>query len=346
MPPRDWGRDFFWLPWFSADPDLGLFIGGGARVVRYGFRTHPYRASHTLKAGVATGPPGLRADYDGELRLEGSPVHLTVTALASQLRILRFFGLGNETPRPERESFFRVRQTVLALSPAIRVPLAPRLSLSVGPLVAHTWTRRPPDKLVGQLRPYGSEPFGQVGAVGELRLDSRDRPAHARRGALVVAGGRVHPAIWDVRDPYGRLHAQAAGHLTAPIPLRPTLSLRAGGELVLGRYPFYDAAFIGGPDNVRGFPMQRFAGDASAWGNAQLRVALGRFFLVLPGEWGLFALVDSGRVWVDGEDSDRWHTGAGGGLWFAYLRRDNTVTIAAARSDEETGFYLTMGFPF
>ena len=29
----------------------------------------------------------------------------------------------------------------------------------------------------------------------------------------------------------------------------------------------------------------------------------------------------------------------GGGLWFAYLRRGHTVTVAVARSAEQTGFY-------
>jgi hypothetical protein len=36
----------------------------------------------------------------------------------------------------------------------------------------------------------------------------------------------------------------------------------------------------------------------------------------------------------------------GGGLWFAYIERSNTVTIAVARSAERTGFYLRAGFLF
>jgi hemolysin activation/secretion protein len=163
---------------------------------------------------------------------------------------------------------------------------------------------------------------------------------------LFLVGGTFHPAAWAVRDPFGEAHAQAATHLSASLPLRPTLSLRAGVKRVFGTYPFHEAAFIGGADSLRGFSTQRFGGDASALGNAELRLYLGRYFLVLPGEYGVFALADAGRVWVDGERSRRWHTAVGGGLWFAYFRRDHTVTVAAARSDEKTAFYLAMGFGF
>jgi len=65
-----------------------------------------------------------------------------------------------------------------------------------------------------------------------------------------------------------------------------------------------------------------------------------------PEDYGVFALADAGRVWLDGERSRRWHTAAGGGLWFAYLRRDHTVTVAVARSAEKTGVYLATGFAF
>jgi hypothetical protein len=288
----------------------------------------------------------VRADYEGELRLENSGVFATLAARASQLEILNFFGLGNETPAPRGETFFEVRQTQLSLAPAIHLPLARRLVVSAGPTIEYASTRRSADRFIGRALPYGSEPFGQLGATAEVRLDTRDVPAFARRGVTLLAGGTIHPPAWAVRETYGEVHAEAAAHLGAPWPLRPTLALRAAAKSVLGTYPFHEAAFIGGVDSLRAFPSQRFAGDASALGNAELRLTLGRFFLVLPGEYGLFALADAGRVWLEGERSRTWHTAVGGGLWFAYLRRDHTVTVAVARSDERTSFYLTMGFAF
>ncbi|HYG68514.1 MAG TPA: BamA/TamA family outer membrane protein, partial [Anaeromyxobacteraceae bacterium] len=194
--------------------------------------------------------------------------------------------------------------------------------------------------------PYGSEPFGLVGAGAELTFDTRDEPANATRGALLVAGASVRPAIWGVEDVYGDVHATAAIHLGAPLPLRPSLALRAQGRHVFGRYPFHAAAFVGGPTSLRGFPVQRFAGDAGVNANAELRLRFGSFFFVLPGEWGAFALADTGRVWIDGERSRTWHAAGGGGMWFAYVDPNNTVTVSAVRGEEGTNLYVTTGFLF
>ena len=346
IPARDWGRQRTWLPYFAYTPDLGVFLGAGVQLDRFAFRTHPYRSRQVLHAGYATGAGGFRAHYHGELHRENASVFYTLAARASQIEILRFFGFGNETPKEESTSFYEVKQTELSLTPMVNVPLASRLTLSLGPAVQHFSMRRPQGKFIGQTRPYGSGSFGQLGALAELELDTRDVPAAARRGAFVTAGGTFYPAAWDVEHAYGDVHLEASTYLTGSFVLRPTLALRLGAKRVFGTYPFQSAAFVGGESSLRGFSAQRFAGDGSVHGSAELRLSFGRFFLVLPGEWGTFALVDTGRVWYGGEESDRWHTGVGGGLWFAYVKSKNTVTLAVANSEEETSFYIRMGFPF
>lgn len=346
LPARDWGRQRTILPWFFGGPDVGVFVGGGVRLERFAFRRYPYRSRHVLLGGYATGAGGFRADYRGDFHLENSALAFTLDARASQIEIIRFFGLGNETPSPERDEYFEVNQTQLSLAPSMVVPLRSGLTLSLGPSIERFRTSLRRDRLISLARPYGSEPFGQLGAAAEVRLDTRDVPTAAQRGWLLVAGGSLHPAVWDVREPYAEAHAEAATHLTSRVATRPTLSLRIGGRRLFGPFPFMKAAFIGGSETVRGLAPQRFAGEASAWGNAELRLTLGRYRLVFPGQYGAFAFADSGRVWNGGERSDRWHTGAGGGLWFAYLERRNAVTLAAARSAERTAFYVQMGFPF
>jgi hypothetical protein len=51
-------------------------------------------------------------------------------------------------------------------------------------------------------------------------------------------------------------------------------------------------------------------------------------------------------VYLEGESSDTWHTGVGGGLWFAYLERANTITIAVASGDDRTALYIRAGFSY
>ena len=125
--------------------------------------------------------------------------------------------------------------------------------------------------------------------------------------------------------------------------LSPTLALRVGGDKLWGDYPFYEAAFVGGASTVRGWREQRFGGDASAYGNAELRFFLTRFFFPLPGDLGAFGLADGGRVFRTGEQSDVWHSALGGGLWASFLGRTNTLSVSYARGREGGGFYFRSG---
>ena len=90
----------------------------------------------------------------------------------------------------------------------------------------------------------------------------------------------------------------------------------------------------------------RFAGDAAVYANAELRLFLTRFDIVIPGDFGVFGLGDVGRVYLEGESSDVWHGAAGGGVWFSFLDRANTMSVAVAKSDERTAVYVRAGFGF
>jgi hypothetical protein len=60
----------------------------------------------------------------------------------------------------------------------------------------------------------------------------------------------------------------------------------------------------------------------------------------------VFGQGEVGRVYLDCEENHLWHPAAGGGIWASLLDRANTMSLALARSEERTGFYLTVGFGF
>ena len=88
----------------------------------------------------------------------------------------------------------------------------------------------------------------------------------------------------------------AAGHASIP------LALRVGGMATFGRTPYFDAAYLGGGGTftgdvtIRAYRAQRFAGDESVFGNADLRILLGRVKLLFPGDYGVLGFFDVGRV--------------------------------------------------
>jgi len=104
--------------------------------------------------------------------------------------------------------------------------------------------------------------------------------------------------------------------------------MRVAGEKNWGTYPFFESAFIGGAATrspldltytsignlLRGFDLNRFAGDASVVSNNELRIALGKYSALLPLRYGILGLADVGRVFLAGESSKTWHWGAAGTL--------------------------------
>jgi hypothetical protein len=118
-----------------------------------------------------------------------------------------------------------------------------------------------------------------------------------------------------------------------------------GGQRVWGRFPFHEAAFVGGASTLRGWGEQRFAGRGSAYGNAELRLRVAHVPLV-AGDVGVFGIADAGRVFAANDPSDAWHVGLGGGVWLAPLTRKHTITLALVRGRERTGVYLGSGFAY
>jgi outer membrane translocation and assembly module TamA len=186
-------------------------------------------------------------------------------------------------------------------------------------------------------------------------VDTRDKPVFPGHGVRLSLRGALMPELWDVESTFGLVSGDVTTFLSAG--RRATLALRAGGKKLWGDYPFFEAATIGGgaldngpiqepPDTVRGFRSRRFMGDASLYGNAELRLRLSRMNIIVPGDWGLFGFVDSGRVFKNGEDSNTWHTGAGGGLWLTWLNDRIGLSAAVAHSTEDDLFYLKGGFSF
>ncbi|MEP6473142.1 MAG: hypothetical protein ABJC74_05435, partial [Gemmatimonadota bacterium] len=347
LPPRDWGLK--WQPgtWLSAGPDIGLFVGGIRTLTYYGFRKFPYSSQHRFRAGIASGPPWTyRVDYLGDFRRQNSRTSFQIFVAASGIEVLRFHGFGNQSSATGDESFYRVRQQQYRFAPSIQVALGSRGTLRLGPALKFVTTDRDDSRFLATINPYGTGDFGEVGARGLIRFDGRNRSNAATSGGSIEVGGAIYPGIWDVKSTYGETHVEATLFISPKAPLDPTFAFRAGGKKVWGDYPFFDAAFIGGVSTVRLGRIDRYAGDASAYGSAELRLALGHARLILPADFGIFGLADAGRVFLKGEDSDAWHTAFGGGIWLAYLSRANTFSAYVAGSDERTRLYLSAGFGF
>lgn len=347
QPYRDWGST--WLPtwWLAYGPDVGFFLGAGTQHTTFGFRRYPFATAVRLRGGYAFEAQRPRGDFDLTFHAENTHVRLGLFARASGIDVVRYHGLGNEVVLDTTaDAYYRVRQIQYTAVPSITFRIGRHVEFGIGPLLEYVKTRTDPGRIIEDTQPYGTGGFGQLGAAARLSVDTRDEPSYPTKGITLRVDGRVVPALWDADSLYGVVDGAVSTYLTARIPLQPTLALRAGGRQTWGFYPFFQAAFIGDANSIRLGRQNRYGGDASLYGNAELRLRLTRFFVILPGELGIFGLADAGRAFLDGETSDTWHAAFGGGVWISLLRYRTLVSAALTRTPERTGLYVTSGMAF
>ena len=63
----------------------------------------------------------------------------------------------------------------------------------------------------------------------------------------------------------------------------------------------------------------------------------------MPFQIGVFTGIDTGRVWFDGEDSDKWHSSYGGGFW---VNSADAINGTFNLFTGEDGLRFSFGFGF
>jgi hypothetical protein len=335
----NYGQRMGWAPMIDYREGSGVVVGFGPTLTDYGFRRKPYESRVALRGMVGVGSGDLGLQLDARRHFEVSPWSVSLFAHATQLEANRFYGYGNDTEAVAR-ALSLVRRDELLVQPALNYHINEVSSISIGPVVKYVRADLIENSPAAQLDPLGTEPFGQLGARAEIVLDRSTKGTAQQSGFEVRLGGSGYPTVWDVADPFGKAHAQA--QIFLPLGSQ-TFALRAGGERVWGTFPLHEAAFIGGRQTLRGFAWNRLAGDASAFGSAELRVPVARITLFTRGDFGLIGFADAGRVWMNGDSEGDWHTSTGGGVWFGSLGQSASLTYA---DGEEGRIYLSFGLPF
>jgi hypothetical protein len=343
----DWGHSWLPEPGFSYDGDRGLVLRSGLIYTRYGFTKSPYSSQIHLRVGWSFGLSEPLVEYQHDFRGVLAGADMAIRFRWSGLDIIDFYGLGNESVPSGPTAFHRTPHKRIELATELSFGDGSTTRLSIGPSVQYisTDTTREANYLAA-VRPYGSGRFGQAALQATFERDTRDRSGTPSSGYRVEGGGAYFPEFMGVdQGEFGEVHGQAAFFLS-PVGTNPTLAFRAQGKKLWGVYPFAESAFLGGASTLRGLHEQRYAGDASLSGSAEIRVELGRVAVVLPTDVGFFAFGDVGRVFRDGESSNRWARGWGGGVWLAPLRRSSTAQVSMARAEKRTAVYLGIGFAF
>ncbi|MFL5301052.1 MAG: hypothetical protein ACJ79R_12000 [Anaeromyxobacteraceae bacterium] len=362
---RDWGADWLVFPQLSYDGTRGLFAGARLQLTEFGFGREPFADQMSFAAAWSTALSQPRLEYRLDVRTRSSVGMLAYVAY-SGVDLANFFGLGNQTVRDAAlasRDFYRVPEHHLVVRPLATATLAGDLRGRAG--AAFEYFSNEADRPTAASGTYGSGKMALASAELSLAVDTRSGALTERRGVAADVSVRYFPAWLDNAAAFTKARAEAAVLLGSDFGSPVLLGVRVAGEKNWGRSPFFEAAFIGGDtlpspldvtgtsrgNLLHGYDLGRFAGDASLVANADLRVPLGRYSAILPLRYGLLGVADVGRVFLSGETSSRWHTGAGGGAWLAlraagtgYTTLVASLSLMLVRSEEGTSFYFSGAF--
>jgi hypothetical protein len=322
----------------GAVPKIGI-----ARYV-YGFRKEPYASMIQADVGFSTGTRGWKANLIGDKRFESSDFHLPAIATVSQLEVVQFRGLGNDIEDSDDE-FFDVKQTQWSFYPGIGYSFFPGSEFTIGPIIRSTTTDSANSDFLALTRPYGFSRFSQAGVQAKLHFDSRILPDTAKPHFIVDFTGSGYPGMWDAETAYESVEGFAAAFINIPFATKPVIALRGGGKKLYGNFPYFDAAFIGGGRSFRVEHSQRFAGDASLYGNAELRIPLINFPTIVPTDVGLLGFADAAKVYVDGDAPGGFHTAVGGGFWIGAVNATRNVNVLFTNTKSRR-VIVSLGFAF
>jgi outer membrane protein assembly factor BamA len=184
-----------------------------------------------------------------------------------------------------------------------------------------------------------------IGARFSLVADTRNNKAMPAKGIFWSSTVRHLSGLNDISYNVTQVNSDFTFYLSL-IPKVMVLANRIGGGYNFGDFEFHQAQYLGNDDHLRGFRKNRFAGQSKFYNNTELRLLVANFKTYLfPGSIGVLGFYDTGRIWADNDESNKWLSGYGGGIWISPFRRV-VLTITYAASKEDAMPLVGLGWKF
>ncbi|MEM9856025.1 MAG: metallophosphoesterase [Bacteroidota bacterium] len=332
--------------------DAGIFLGGGVHIKTHGFNRRPFKSSHTLMANYATSINAYNLSYEGEFPdIFGHNLDLRLSShYYSPQYVFNYFGTGNGTENTQNIDFYRVDLGGFSQKIFLQKSIGESVRLGIGPTFNYYDAAQNSGNVLDSDIFESDEdlaPGRFLGSELYFDIDKSDNTVYPRNG-LKWKNKIGYLNNINGADEFVRLQSDFSVYLTPNLPFYLTLATRFGIQSNFGDHPFYLSSFLGGNSNLRGFRMQRFAGETAAFQNTELRLGVSKVNSYLfNGYWGIFGFVDHGRVWADNPqfESKKWHRGYGPGIWVNFFKF--FMTSAGFGFSEEGNFiYVRAGMFF
>jgi hypothetical protein len=348
------------IPFVSINynQDDGVFLGASLKLIRRGFRKEPYKMLHQFSVNHALATDAYNFRYYSEfIGVFGRHSDLLFDAdIKEPSTTTNFFGYNNgfkyDKGNPGKFKYYRARYGLGDISLSLRKNFSPFVKMTIGPTFefyeldsTDNRHRYVIDSVANNgldLNTFKKQSF--FGGNLTLDIDTRKNKALSMQGVKWLTTLRVLSGLNDASKDLTQLKSDLSFYL--PLSKSFVVAARFGGGHNFGNFEFYQAQYLGGTENLRGYRKYRFAGKTMAYNNLEVRVKLSDFKTYLfPGALGLLFFHDIGRVWIDNNTSTGWKSGYGGGFWIAPLKRF-VITACYTASKEDKLPLITLGWQF
>lgn len=339
-------------PLLGFNPDDGVKIGARVNYTVNGFNRFPYSQRHSVGANYYFATSGYELYYKGTFPHQIGKWNFVLDALYTSPNFsINYFGQGNETENFDDDidlDYNRVKIRTVKVTPSFQW-----IGEQGGSAVLQaSFERNQVDKTNGRS-------ISEPGVVEEDVFDYKDFVDLSAKYSFenydnnsnptlgmsfsVLGGYKMNIKETERKFPY----AEASLGFNYRISTSGNwvlATLLKGKALFDNDYEFYQSATVGGDFDIRGFRNQRFSGKQSFYQTTDLRWNLGKIKNgFAPLRYGVFGGFDYGRVWVENDNSDKWHQSYGGGIW---INGVNIVTGKLQLFNSSDGLRVSAGLGF
>ena len=347
------------------NPDDGLSLGFGMRMIRQGFRKEPFKSLNEFSVNHSLSTSAWRFRFHNEIiSVFGKKTDLTSDIdVKSPFNTTLFYGYGMNSvydkTKPQKFKYYRARYDLADVYLNLRHRFSTKVELNLGPTFQY-YEMDTDDKLnmqrfisktgtgAGKNGLDSATVFSKQKYLGvnfSLSVDTRNSKVLTEKGINWQTSFRYLGGMGDTKYSPGIFNTDFSFYLPL-VKNRLTFANRAGFGTNFGDFNFHQAQYLGNNDNLRGYRRERFSGKTKLYNQAELRWRVSNFKTYLfPGSLGFVFFADAGRVWVDNDNVSKSAFGYGAGFWFSPLRRI-LLTFNFAISDEDKLPFVTIGWRF
>jgi hypothetical protein len=350
------------IPFISVNYNLddGIYLGASLKIIRQGFRKTPYKVMHQFAVNHSLATKAYNFRYNADfISALGKKSDLLFNAdIKAPNNATNFFSYGNgsmfDKTQPGKVNYYRARYTLGDISLLMRTRFSSSLTMIVGPTFEFYNMNQAENKSrfitktalngLDSTTLYKNKSY--LGGRMTFNVDRRNNKEIPSRGIFWQTSVKVLNGLNNNSNSVTQLNSDMSIYMSFSKQARLVLAARFGAGHNFGKFEFFQAQYLGGTENLRGYRKNRFAGQSIVYNNVEMRLKLADFRTYLfPGSIGLLAFHDVGRVWATSDTSTQWHTGYGAGIWLSPLKRI-VITASYMKSKEEGLPLITLGWQF